>query len=153
MCASVAGSDGVSLCDLDKRFQNGEKAWVSGAIAGTDLCEESGQLVEVVVDALGDMLVGGMPSEREFFVGAITVEAEGVSLRSGGVGVKWAGSHVGCDGWFEVGGARMGARIDDFVVVVVGLEEMNVVRCDPWRSWSMTGWCASWWCRSWISVW
>ena len=39
--ASVAGSDGSSLCNLDKTCQDGGKAWV-GASAGTDVYEKSG---------------------------------------------------------------------------------------------------------------
>jgi len=82
------------------------------------------------VDTLGDMLVGGMPGEGEVGVGTNTVEVEGVSLRWGGVRAEWAGSHESGDGWWEVGGVRMGASEDAFVLVVVGLEEANVVRCD-----------------------
>ena len=76
------------------------------------------------------MLVGCKPGEGEFFVGAITVEVEGVSFSWGGGRAEWAGSHESGDVWSEVRGVRMGASEDGFVVVVVGLEEANVVRCD-----------------------
>ena len=84
-----------------------------------------------IVDTLGDMVVGGMPGEGEVCVGTITVEVEGVSLREGGIRAEWAGSHASSDVWSEEGGVRMGASEDASVVVVVGLEEANVVRCDP----------------------
>jgi len=37
----------------------------------------------------------------------------------------------GCDGWALVGGARVGASEDAFVVGVIGLEETDVVWCGP----------------------
>ena len=78
---------------MDKSFQECGKAWRGGAIVGTDLCDESGQQVEVE-DALGDMFVGGMSCGGKVFMGAVTVEVEGVPLRWGGVGAEWADSHV-----------------------------------------------------------
>ena len=40
------------------------------------------------------MFVGGMSCGGKVFMGAVTVEVEGVPLRWGGVGAEWADSHV-----------------------------------------------------------